>query len=168
MHCQHTVCSECLSSYIGNQIDRGITCIECPQHKCKQLVDDAVIQVLSDRVCYARYRSFLQNAFLETSSEWKFCPNPSCCSAVKCTRSIALLACNCSTPLCTACMEKFHWPLSCRENKLWATTTKAKTKLTDPNLPALPAFEGQKYEMLVQTKPDSRRSSSILQKTASP
>jgi len=156
IHCGHTICISCLSDYIFNQIDNGVTCIKCPQFKCKALIDDSIIHVLSDVIAYGRYRQFLQNSFLDTSSNWKFCPNPKCNSAIKCQRDVPLLICNCSTPLCTSCMDKFHWPLTCKENTLWAARTKVKDKVEDPNLPDLPKFEGQKYEMSVETKPCPR------------
>ena len=97
IHCGHTICISCLSDYIFNQIDNGVTTIKCPQFKCKQLIDDSILHVLSDVVAYGRYRQFLQNSFLETSSDWKFCPNPKCNSAIKCKQDVHLVVCNCST-----------------------------------------------------------------------
>eukprot|EP01083_Nonionella_stella_P167644 563981_1 len=152
LSCEHMICVECLSNYIANQINNGIICIKCPQFECKALLSDAVVHILSDHISYKRYRQFIRNSLLETGKDWSFCPNPSCSSAIHHRSPNPLLLCGCGIPLCSQCVSKFHWPLTCRENKQWSSKCNAKIKLRDPNLPDLPKFEGQKFEMMVKTK----------------
>lgn len=67
LYCDHWICRLCLIDYITNQIDNGLTFIECPAWKCKSTINEAVIHVMSDNIAYSRYRKFLQNAFLDVT-----------------------------------------------------------------------------------------------------
>lgn len=100
----------------------GPTCVytTCPEHKCQQIVSEAVFKEFVSSGEMARYESFALTSFVDINKTLRFCPGKNCTMVVKAPLSYPRsVRCTCGSVFCFRCGEEAHDPASCAELALW-------------------------------------------------
>ncbi|XP_031573828.1 uncharacterized protein LOC116307688 [Actinia tenebrosa] len=119
--CGHAFCSDCWKGHLKTQITQGIPCIRCPGQGCSSKVDDTIIMAIVP----AWYNKFLNMKFnkeLETSPNWKWCPENGCKKVIKAKApklDAMTVLCDCGTAWCFKCQQPSHWPATCKESEVF-------------------------------------------------
>src|SRR3546814_16671020 len=90
----------------------------CPEHKCNQVVPDAVFRELLQPEDYAKYHMYSIRNFIETNRNMRWCPAPGC-NQVVLAAGVAQVRCSCGMPFCFRCGEEDHAPATCEQLIAW-------------------------------------------------
>jgi hypothetical protein len=92
--CEHSFCVDCMGEYLADcaqSRSSGIT-IPCPHHECNSLLTLAEIKEFSpNHRVFQKLLNAANDNFIVSSYEYKFCPHPGCCMAVKFNRASGIL-----------------------------------------------------------------------------
>jgi hypothetical protein len=140
--CEHSFCIDCMGEYLADCAQSrfsGIT-IQCPHHECNSLLTLAEIKEFApNRDVYRKLLNAANDNFIVSSYEYRFCPHPGCCMAVKFNRAAGISASTLSeeSPLllvgavCTGIESTQQTSSSSAELK--SKTFKTYEGLRDPN-----------------------------------
>lgn len=92
----------------------------CPEHKCPQIVSEAVFEEFVSPAELKRYQTFSLTSFVDINKTLRFCPGKDCGMVVKAPLSYPRsVRCNCGSVFCFRCGEEAHEPSSCAELSMW-------------------------------------------------
>ena len=120
--CSHFFCQGCWVAYLSAKVHEGPTCVyaTCPEHKCPQIVSEAVFKEFASEEDLKRYQTFSLTSFVDINKTLRFCPGKDCGMVVKAPLSYARsVRCNCGSVFCFRCGEEAHDPATCTELALW-------------------------------------------------
>lgn len=126
--CEHRFCKNCYTQYLYQKIrEEGESRrIQCPESECTLIVDEKTVELLVDKVTFAKYRELLNRTFVDDNDFLKWCPAPDCEYAVECnipstslTSVVPTVECNCSHRFCFGCTLNDHQPCICALVNKW-------------------------------------------------
>ncbi|KAG1153320.1 hypothetical protein G6F37_010461 [Rhizopus arrhizus] len=125
--CEHRFCKNCYTQYLYQKIREGESRrIQCPESECTLIVDEKTVELLVDKVTFAKYRELLNRTFVDDNDFLKWCPAPDCEYAVECnipstslTSVVPTVECNCSHRFCFGCTLNDHQPCICALVNKW-------------------------------------------------
>ncbi|CAM9350993.1 unnamed protein product [Choristocarpus tenellus] len=119
--CQHYFCKGCWRGYLASKVSEGPTCVytTCPEHKCPQIVSEAVFKDFLSEEELVQYRRFSLSSFVDINKTLRFCPGKDCGMVVKAPLSCPRVRCRCGAVFCFKCGEETHEPASCAELEAW-------------------------------------------------
>lgn len=155
MRCSHRFCKECWKDYVTAKVkDEGQAFFRCMQDGCVTVVDETSIRRLAvpaailerfvamssscdlrfdvELLVCNRYREMIRRSFVQSSTDYKFCPHPGCSETIFCPggRGESLLTevptvhCAKEHSFCFACSGEDHKPLICKFIAIWNKTAR--------------------------------------------
>ncbi len=81
--CGHSFCKGCWKDYLELKITEGqVAELQCPSYGCSKIVPAEVVASIIPKDVEAKYLKFGIDAFVQASSNMKWCPHPGCGRAV--------------------------------------------------------------------------------------
>lgn len=113
--CGHWFCDACWVVYCRSRLVMGSVSINCPELKCSEIVDDAVLLTFVNIVEVLDLKRRANEIIIQSSDSSKWCPNPQCGRVIKITNveNASNLVCRCGMQICFQCLQQAHWPVSC-------------------------------------------------------
>lgn len=122
MDCGHRFCDDCWAHWLKAEMEKGPTVIftVCPQHKCGDIVPDALFQKYLSQPDFDKYMQYVTSSFVQGSSSIKWCPAPSCGRAAEYPPGGAYdITCSCGNRFCFGCDRSAHRPVPCDLVEKW-------------------------------------------------
>lgn len=113
--CGHWFCDACWVAYCRSRLAMGSVNINCPELKCSEIVDDAVLLTFVNIMEVLDLKRREHEIIIQSSDSSKWCPNPQCGRVIKITNveKASNLVCRCGMQICFQCLQQAHWPISC-------------------------------------------------------
>lgn len=113
--CGHWFCDACWVAYCRSRLAMGSVNINCPELKCSEIVDDAVLLTFVNIMEVLDLKRRENEILIQSSDSSKWCPNPQCGRVIKITNveKASNLVCRCGMQICFQCLQQAHWPISC-------------------------------------------------------
>ena len=79
-NCGHMICKDCLGEYIRHKLGQGTKVVytKCFHEDCGNLIHEGVFRDNLDKFSYNKYHYYVENAFIESSKEFIWCPGLGC------------------------------------------------------------------------------------------
>lgn len=127
--CKHYLCAECMSKHIIVLCNsKRCASLPCPLPQCPSLIQHDEVHKVLPEVEFTRYQQFLLDDALSKETQCRWCPNPSCGTAMIGDPSIPLMRCpnpSCNFSFCFNCKEKWHDDMSCKQYQEWKKDNKS-------------------------------------------
>ena len=119
--CRHVFCDTCWVGHVRTRCSTGATQVTCPAFNCDVTADPVTLLSLVHATEVGLLLQRHREQLVETSSDTKWCPNPSCGRAIKIkvhhvTDDLCYdVTCVCGISVCFSCFGDPHWPAGCEQ-----------------------------------------------------
>ncbi|KAJ4745116.1 RING/U-box superfamily protein [Rhynchospora pubera] len=115
--CSHVFCRDCLSCYLGTEIQENIWAVRCPEENCKAVLEPGMCQELLPSEVFKRWESALCESMV-LGAQKIHCPFKDCSALMlhDADETVTRSECpSCRRFFCAACKVAWHSGLSCEE-----------------------------------------------------
>jgi hypothetical protein len=121
--CKHYLCQTCMQVYIVTAVKSNEAAyLHCPMHECKSPIDSSEVQRAVPKEEYDRYLGFLLDDNLKKDPTCRWCPKPSCGTAMIGKAGMCMMRCpkeDCKFAFCYNCKSEWHSDTTCEEFQKW-------------------------------------------------
>ncbi|GFQ06821.1 probable E3 ubiquitin-protein ligase ari7 [Phtheirospermum japonicum] len=132
--CGHLYCVLCWKTHIHASLKEGPGCLAltCPEPGCKSLPGLDMVDSAASPDDRDEYYHYLYRSYVDSSTNRKWCPNPSCDLAIEFDKSGESddVTCDCGYTLCWSCGKEGHSPLDCEMVAKWIQKNKSEADST--------------------------------------
>ena len=129
--CSHCCCIDCYTEYLKQQLKDELTVVgtPCPISGCNFIVRPDIF-----RKCFENlpdqlqiYNKCILRNFMDSNSDLKLCPNPTCDVIVKVPgHGMIDVKCQCDYVFCFSCLRRSHRPCDCEMVAYWESKNKSE------------------------------------------
>ncbi|CAD5118863.1 unnamed protein product [Dimorphilus gyrociliatus] len=116
LKCGHWFCLDCWQRHLLNA-----KFFTCPMYECKQKVELPLLFIFFNFEKFCNLETRIVDDMLAKDGNWYYCQSPLCNRVTNIEGNVKspMMECSCKMRWCTECGDDYHWPSTCRQNKIF-------------------------------------------------